>query len=190
MIGLLRHGEVVGGRCFRGSSDDPLTAEGLQQMWDAVETDCWDQVISSPLQRCHVFAQAYSQRVGVSCHHDARLTEVDFGDWEGRSAEQLMQTDGEALTRFWQDPLHNTPPGGEALDVFQTRVLQAWSDIVAEHNGQNILVVTHGGVIRTLLCHAHQQPISQLQSYDVGYGNLHCLLIDESGQINVDSQRS
>jgi alpha-ribazole phosphatase len=172
-IGLLRHGEVEGGSRFRGRTDDALTAIGLQQMCAATEDEHWDRLISSPLTRCAAFAREYAERHSIPCTFDARLMEIDFGSWEGCSAAELMKTDADALTRFWNDPLHNTPPGGEPLAQFQARVLDAWRDISADHARQRVLVVTHGGVIRVLLCHVSGQPLAQLQTFEVEHGGLY-----------------
>ncbi len=184
-FGLLRHGEVVGGSRFRGHSDDPLTPLGWQQMRNATTTGGWERVISSPLVRCAAFAQAYAQRSGVSYRCDARLMEIHFGAWEGCSAEALMQHDADALSRFWEDPLQHPPPGGEPLLAFQARVLAAWDEITAQYEGERTLILTHGGVIRVLLCHLHQRPLTQLQTFDVEHGSLHLVQIDRLGHASL-----
>jgi alpha-ribazole phosphatase len=181
-VGLLRHGEVKGGSRFRGSTDDPLTRAGFAQMQTATHHDAhWDRVISSPLARCAVFASAFARRQSLPCTLDPRLQEIHFGVWEGRAAAELMQTDAGALTRFWSDPLHNTPPDGEPLAHFQARVLDAWNDIVTAHAGQRILIVTHGGVIRVLICHVRQHPLAMLQTFEVKHGGLYCARIGDNG---------
>lgn len=186
-IGLLRHGEVEGGGRFRGHTDDPLTAAGLAQMHAAVtDGGDWDRVISSPSARCAAFAEEYARRYSTPLSFDARLMEIHFGDWEGRTAAELMTTDADALTRFWNDPFHNTPPGGEPLTQFQARVLDAWHDIFTEHPAQqHVLVVTHGGVIRVLLCQITGVSVAQLQEFSVGHGQLHDVRIDRDGSVRL-----
>ena len=180
-VELLRHGEVDGGSRFRGHTDDALTSIGLQQMRAATDGRHWDRVISSPLVRCAAFAKEYARRYSTPLSFDARLMEMHFGDWEGRTAAELMQTDANALTRFWNDPLHNTPPGGEPLVQFQTRVLDAWNDIVTEYPAQRVLIVTHGGVIRVLLCHVFEVPMSRWHEFEVPHGQLHRVRIYGDG---------
>ncbi len=51
-IDFLRHGEVAGGSYYRGSTNDPLTPKGWQQMNQAIANRQWDHIISSPLNRC------------------------------------------------------------------------------------------------------------------------------------------
>jgi alpha-ribazole phosphatase len=154
-------------------------------MRTAAEAVDWERLIASPLVRCAAFAQQYAEQFSVEYSCDARLMEINFGAWEGRTAEELMQSDGAALTRFWEDPLHNTPTGGEPLLQFQARVLAAWNEIAAKHDGQRTLIVTHGGVIRVLLCHLQQQPLTQLQTFDIGYGSIHPVQLDHLDNASI-----
>ena len=182
-VGLLRHGEVEGGSRFRGHTDDPLTATGLAQMHAAIaDSGNWDHVVSSPLVRCAAFAKEYARRYSTPLSFDARLMEMHFGDWEGRTAAELMQSDAGDLTRFWENPINNRPPSGEPLAQFQARVLDAWKDIVAGYARQRVLVVTHGGVIRMLLCHVLKQPLARLQAFEVRHGGLYGVRIDDDGE--------
>ncbi|MEW6678735.1 MAG: alpha-ribazole phosphatase family protein [Pseudomonadota bacterium] len=186
-VGLLRHGEVEGGSRFRGHTDDPLTATGLAHMHAAIaDSGNWEHVVSSPLARCAAFAKEYARRYSSQLSFDARMMEMHFGAWEDRTAAELMTTNADALTRFWNDPLHNTPPGGEPLSQFQARVLDAWKDIVAGHAGQRVLIVTHGGVIRVLLCQVTGVSVAQLQEFSIGHGQLHSMHIDRDGSVRLD----
>jgi len=105
-IALLRHGETQGGSQFRGTSDDPLTETGWEQMWAAVEQPDrawdWDGIIASPLARCADFARALSQQKDILLSLDSRLAELDFGAWEGQTAADLMATDAEANPADWK----------------------------------------------------------------------------------------
>lgn len=174
VIDLLRHGATEAGAVFCGKTDARLTAEGWQQLWQAVaETDPgWELIISSPLSRCRDFAHQLACRLKLPLRIEKDLQEMDFGAWEGRSAAELMETDAEALGRFWSDPLNNAPPQAESLADFQSRVLGAWQNILTDCSDQNLLLVTHGGVIRTLLCHIRNRPIEKLLEFEVKHGAL------------------
>ena len=172
MIDLLRHGEVEGGVCFRGSTDDPLSREGWRQMEAAVGAASWDSIISSPLRRCADFAQALAGRLNIQLYLARRLQELHFGLWEGQSAAELMRAQPEALGKFWQAPQANPPPGGESLAVFERRVLHAWRRITQTHRGRRILVITHGGVIRVILRHVRRLPPDALGGIAVPHASL------------------
>jgi broad specificity phosphatase PhoE len=174
-IHLLRHGEAQGGNRYRGVTDDPLTEKGWQQMWSAVEEGSWDRVITSPLSRCADFAKAFAESRSIPFEVVIDLHEVDFGDWDGRSAEDIWAEDAEALQRFWQDPITGTPLGGEPLGNFQKRVMLAWSDIISEYRGERLLIITHGGVIRVILCELQELPLERLLEIEVPHASLHCI---------------
>ena len=146
-VDFLRHGEVAGGSYYRGSTDDPLTEQGWKQMQEAVADQHWDQIISSPLQRCLAFAQQLNDQTNIPVVTKPNWQEICFGDWEGKTAEQINI---DQLTRFYQDPLNNTPKNAESLTLFLSRINLAWEDLLKNYTGKHILVITHAGVIRCL----------------------------------------
>src|SRR3989344_8486175 len=101
ILDLMRHGEPVGGRKYRGQLDDPLNEKGWAQMRRAVGDHCpWQAIISSPLSRCADFSRELAGRHGLPLEIDARLAELGFGDWEGRTAEELNAQEPGGLDRF------------------------------------------------------------------------------------------
>ena len=177
-LDLLRHGETELGGGLRGSLDDALTAKGWEQMHAAVVAGGpWDCLVSSPLQRCARFAEQLGARLGVPVHQDKDLQELHFGAWEGRSAAALMDTDAEALGRFWADPYSFTPPDGEPVLAFSRRVLAAVERLHVVYAGQRVLLVSHGGVMRLLLARARGLPREQLLNVEVGHGALFSLRV-------------
>jgi len=104
-LDLLRHGEPLGGRRYRGAIDDPLSERGWQQMRDATAMPAaWQGIISSPLTRCAAFATELADRLELPLSIDPRLQEVGFGSWEGQTGEQLRATDPQILQRFFATP--------------------------------------------------------------------------------------
>lgn len=181
---LLRHGETEQGGGLRGSLDDALTAQGWAQLRAAVQgAGPWDRLISSPLQRCARFAEELAVARALPLHYEPGLQELHFGDWEGRSAAALMETDAEALGRFWADPYAFTPPNGEPLLQFEARVLGALQRLGAAHSGECLLLVTHGGVMRLLLARARGLPRNELLQVNVGYAQRFRLGLAADGQL-------
>ena len=172
-LDLLRHGETELGGGFRGRLDDELTAQGWQQMRTGLgEARPWDALVSSPLRRCAAFAERLAADSGLPLHLEAGLRELDFGEWEGRSAATLMESDGDALARFWADPYAFHPPGGEPLPAFEARVDAALQRLYAAHAGQHLLLLTHGGVMRLLGARARGLAREQLLQVSVAHGEL------------------
>jgi len=152
LIDLLRHGEPVGGRKYRGRIDDPLSEKGWQQMRDVVGAHRpWQGIVSSTLVRCSAFANELATRLDIPLHKDSRLEELGFGEWEGHTAEELNGLNAGQVDRFLDDPVAHRPPGAEPLAEFRARVQSAWQEICERHTGQHVLVVAHAGVIRMIL---------------------------------------
>lgn len=150
ILDLLRHGETEQGG-LRGSLDDALTDKGWAQMRSAVAgAGPWQVLVSSPLQRCARFADELGARLNLPVQREAALQELHFGDWEGRSAAQIMEDQADALGQFWADPYAFTPPNGEPVAAFAERVLAAVERLACQHAGKRVLLVTHGGVMRLL----------------------------------------
>ncbi|MFL6655186.1 MAG: histidine phosphatase family protein [Sulfurifustis sp.] len=185
-IGLLRHGETEGGARYRGRTDDRLTETGWRQMRSAVaDTSGWEKVVTSSLARCAAFAQAYAIERRLPLRVDERLREIDFGDWEGRSAAEIMETSADALLNFWQDPWKYGPPAGEPLAQMSARVLAAWHDLIADTH--TTLVVGHGGPMRVILCHALGLPLAQLLHVEVAPATLHRVTVCADGTCLVEA---
>jgi probable phosphoglycerate mutase len=153
LIDLIRHGRPAGGSRYRGHGiDDPLSEEGWRQMWNAVgDAAPWDHVVSSPLQRCRAFAEALAERHGLPLTVEPRFREVGFGDWEGRTREELRRERPQEYAAFYRDPVGHRPPGAEPLAAFTGRVTEAYEGTVVELGVRHCLVVAHAGVIRALV---------------------------------------
>ena len=185
-IDLLRHGETTNHIHYCGSTDIPLSTNGWKQMWTVSKTlpPDWDHIITSPLTRCAAFAKIFSLHYVIPYTVDGRIKEIHFGDWENRSAAELMQVDSDALTRFWNNPIHNTPPNGEHLSGFKKRVLSAWHDITIQYAGSKTLLITHGGVIRTILCHVLHYPIERIFEFKIGHATIQRIQIKHTKSQN------
>jgi len=173
IIDLLRHGEVAAeGWAFRGSTDLPLSDTGWQQMRRVSESfERFDAIATSPLQRCRLFAEelAGRQKTGLSTLENMR--EMDFGAWENRSFDELETEYGALLHRFWQSPVGIQPPDGELFESFSQRVIAGWDSWTASDAGARRLLVAHGGVIRVLLAHVLDMPMSALWRLHLPYAS-------------------
>jgi len=173
-IELLRHGDT-GQKSYRGQTDDALTDAGWAQLRNTVAGRAWDVVVSSSLQRCAAFARELAATRGLPLRLDSRLVEYHFGDWQGVPIKTIHARDGAALGRFWADPVAHPPPGAEPFAAFHARLSAALDQIAVEHVGQRVLVVTHGGAIRLLRCHAEGRGYGDMAGIDVPHASLHAL---------------
>jgi alpha-ribazole phosphatase len=174
---LVRHGEPdesMHGRCY-GRLDVPLSAAGLRRAAAVGETLRSHEiaaVYTSPLQRALDTARAVASAHGLEAIPREALLELDFGELEGRSHEEIASEHPE-LYRFWmEDPSTVRFPGGEALSDLRARVLQEVAGIRERHVGQSVAVVAHGGVVRVVLAEALELPDTAFFRLDQPYGAL------------------
>lgn len=168
-LDFLRHGEPLGGRKYRGQTDDPLSEKGWAEMLAAVgQNRPWQAIVSSPLSRCRAFAEYMAGELAVPLELENRLKEVAFGEWEGRTPAELKAGNPDVLFNFKRNPIGARPAGAEDLDAFQTRVAQAFDAMAEAYRGQHILVVAHAGVIRMAICHVLGIPVANAYRLQVG----------------------
>ncbi|WP_201316172.1 histidine phosphatase family protein [Dyella sp. EPa41] len=173
-IDLLRHGDT-GERSYRGQLDDALSPLGWTQLRAAIFGRVWDAIVTSPLRRCSAFASDLASARHVPVRVDPRLAEYHFGDWQGVPIEALAKDQGDALARFWADPVSNPPPGAEPFAAFRQRLCAALDDVAVEAVSQRVLVVTHGGAIRLLRCEVEGRDFADMAGIDVPHASLHTL---------------
>ena len=162
IIDLIRHGEPEGGRAYRGHSvDDPLSDRGWQQMWSAVGNLCpWQQIVTSPMQRCQAFATELADRYHLPVSIESDFREVGFGRWEGMSPDEVKAHYPQEYTDFYHDPVNRRPLDAEPLDDFIRRVHNAYQHAVQQYHGLHLLIVAHAGVNRAILAQAlHCAPV-------------------------------
>jgi alpha-ribazole phosphatase/probable phosphoglycerate mutase len=184
-VDIIRHGEPVGGKKYRGQIDDPLSEKGWRQMWDAVgEHRPWQQIVSSSLSRCSAFAEALAQRHQLPLKIDERFKEVGFGQWEGRERNDIRANDAELLRRFKFDPVQNRPQGAEPLIDFKQRVSLAWNDMLDEFPDSHLLLVAHAGIVRMAMHLALDIPLAAIYRIDVENASITRLRVEatEHGQ--------
>ncbi|MFT5052311.1 MAG: alpha-ribazole phosphatase [Chlamydiales bacterium] len=166
-IHILRHGSVeeLERRAVRGQLDHPLSAHGLAQSERLVE---WfarlelapDRIISSDLQRCSVLGDQLSARLGTPLELAADLREQHMGTWQGQTWKEITEWDAARVTAYWDNYVETTPPEGESMRDLATRVTHWWESVLTDSHGKTVLIVTHVGVIRVLLCRLMGIPTS------------------------------
>lgn len=153
---LLRHGqtELSVERRYSGRGNPTLTDLGQRQAAAAAqylaERGDIAAVVSSPLQRASVTAEAVAKALGLDVTIDADLIETDFGKWEGLTFREAAERDPDLHSRWLRDT-SLAPPDGESFDEVAHRVRRARNRIIAEHGDATVLVVSHVTPIKTVL---------------------------------------
>jgi broad specificity phosphatase PhoE len=103
---------------------------------------------------------------------DERLREIDFGELEGRTYEEIERERPELYRHWMETPTRVRFPGGESYGELRARVASCVDDAVAANAGAVIAVVAHGGVVRAALADALGLPDERAFALDVGYGRV------------------
>ena len=166
----MRHGETDWNRDRRVMSHLPigLNAKGIAQcqaLAQALRSAGIRRIVSSPLARARESADIVAGEIGVPVEDDPGLSEVNFGAWAGHGYDDLVgRPDFEA---YAQDPVETPPPGGEALAAVQQRGLEALRRAFDGDAGGRVLVVSHGDMIRSLLCHLLAVDLAEYRRFTV-----------------------
>jgi alpha-ribazole phosphatase len=152
---FIRHAETDLAGTFCGHSDPPLNMRGraqLSELLRALSAESIDEVYASDLQRTRETAEAIAEARAIECHLRPALREISFGQWEGLNWREVEQRHT-AYSQRWIAEYPNLPaPDGESISDFERRVLAEVELLTMKAEANDIAVVTHAGVLRTVLC--------------------------------------
>jgi probable phosphoglycerate mutase len=148
---LARHGETDWNRDgrFQGHADPPLNDRGREQarsLAEALAEQPVEAIYSSDLRRAHETAQIVAERKGMDVVVDPELRERDVGEWSGLTFPEIEERFPDELRRFREEGASI----GESRDALAERVVAAIRRIADAHPHGHVLVVTHGGALRSL----------------------------------------
>ncbi|MBF2000490.1 MAG: histidine phosphatase family protein [Synechococcales cyanobacterium M58_A2018_015] len=156
-IHFLRHGETTfsqtGGYC--GILDPDLTEAGYemaQAFAAAYKTVPWQAVYASPMKRTIATARPLCDAVGLEMQLRDGLKEIHYGEWEGKTQEEVKAQFTDDYVRWLTEPAWNPPTGGETAVQLASRASLVIAEIEQMYPDGNVLVVSHKATIRVLLC--------------------------------------
>jgi alpha-ribazole phosphatase len=176
-IYLLRHGAIQSpgeGRRYIGWQDHALSDAGRRQAhaWsDYFSNMPLDRIYGSDLVRCLETARIIAARCFLEPQALPELREISLGQWEGRRFDAVRAADPFEFQRRGEKIADHRPPGGESFTDLQRRVWPVFKSLASGAH-QAILLVTHAGVIRVLLCRLLGMPLENLFRIKIGYGTL------------------
>lgn len=154
---FIRHGETIysqtGGYC--GTLDPDLTPAGHEMaalFAEAFHTIPWEAVYVSPMKRTIATATPLCNATGMEMQLRDGLREMNFGEWEGKSQEEIKQLYLEDYVHWMTEPSWNPPTGGETAVEVVSRASLVIAEIKEKFPAGNVLVVSHKTTIRTILC--------------------------------------
>lgn len=151
---LMRHPQTTANLqgLIYGKKDYPYTALGLEQLSVAVENSLLfpiEKIFSSPIERAATLAKAAASRHKLEISYDERLEEMNQGVLEGLTERESQVRYPEVYERLMSGDMSVGPPEGESYNDFRDRVHEMIEELLKKDG--NILVVSHGGVIRTMI---------------------------------------
>lgn len=182
-IFALRHGQTAWNAQARiqGQLDLPLNDTGRWQAARAAQAlagEALAAIYSSDLQRALATAQALVGSTGAPIVTDVRLRERAFGRFEGRTYAEVQRDWPDEAQRWQRREPGFGPGGGEALEPFYQRCVDAVCERAAGHAGQTIAIVAHGGVLDCLYRAATAQGLSAPRSWQLGNATINRLLFN------------
>ncbi|MDK7375923.1 histidine phosphatase family protein [Weeksella virosa] len=182
-IHFLRHTPVHNpeNRCY-GKSDISLPDNYLEHFGRIkLDTD-YDCVFSSPSERCTKIAEYFGLKYTI----DQRITELNFGDWEGKKWIEIPQNE---IDPWYEDFVYYPTKNGESLYDLRLRVKE-FIRTVKEEKHTKVLVITHAGVIRSAIQLVLDFPMKNFFLVDCQFGKKTIIAYQESGAkligINLD----
>ena len=155
-FGLLRHARTVWNqeKRIQGQKDSPITPEGRKQAAGCgkiLKSISWHRILSSDTGRALETANIINNYLQVSILQDSRLREQDWGLWTGKTLGSISGKSSQGLAPQGGIGWRFCPPGGEDRFAVWQRSQQALKETAKKWPGANILVVTHEGVIKSLV---------------------------------------
>lgn len=159
-------------RRYVGTTDLHLTEYGkaaVAALKDAMPDLSAARIFCSPMTRTRETCAILFPDAEVT--FEPELREVDFGRWENLSFDEVADRDA-AMIQQWADDDENFGfPEGDSLRAFRTRVCRCLNTLLAEST-TDIVIVAHGGVIRTGICHLLGLPLTDYLMFDVSPASL------------------
>ncbi|MDJ0662250.1 MAG: histidine phosphatase family protein [Crocosphaera sp.] len=154
---FLRHGETTSSQTgtYCGRLDIELTPCGIEMAKDFAQTYehiPWKAVYASPLKRAISTAKPLCDRLGIKMELRNGLKEIYYGDWEGKTPDQVNKEFHDDYVRWLADPGWNSPNGGEKGIDIARRSSEVLEEIENTHKTGNVLVVSHKATTRIMLC--------------------------------------
>jgi broad specificity phosphatase PhoE len=174
-IFFVRHGETTWNQQKRvmGRREIPLNRVGVaqaKQIARLIPEIGVSAIYTSPLARAMETARILAKPANLPVKIDAGLTELAFGRWEGRLFRDIRKD--EVYRRFVAMPLQSAVPGGETIVEVQNRGLKAIKNALGEFPDARILFVSHGDVIRAVLCRFLGLPLQEYRRLRIDVGSL------------------
>ena len=166
---LIRHGQTNWNeeRRAQGQSDSKLTKIGKEQavaLGKKIKQIKFDKIFCSSSLRTRQTAELVFPKTELNIEYLDSLREIFLGSWEGKLYKDIEVENPESHNHFWKEPHLFKLTGAENFYQLQKRAIKVVDSIVEEFESKKVVIVSHGALIKALLCFAERKPIKELWS--------------------------
>ena len=196
---LVRHGRTEWNRedRFRGRADISLDELGIEQAQATAERIASGWPVSviyySPLKRARMTAEITGKQTGHEAIPLQGIIDMDFGLWQGLSRKEAQEQDKDLYLLWQHQPERVRFPGGESLDEVRERAGKAVDELVRQHGGQTIVLVSHRVVCMLLIMYIMDietshfwqigQDVCAINLFQVRDGVAYALMLNDTGHL-------
>lgn len=190
-IHLFRHGQTDWNaeRRVQGQSESRLTELGIEQakaLRSRIEHLPFDHVFCSSSLRTRQTAEHAFAHWSHTINYMDSFREIDLGPWEGKLYAEIEVEQPDSYRHFWEAPHLFQVTGAETFAQLQQRGLSALLQIKSELKDGHIAIVSHGALIKSLLCHFQNQPLSKLWAPPAMHNCAHSIVkLQEDGTAQI-----
>ena len=165
---IVRHGVTNFNKLgkYQGQYDTALQPKGIEQAEATAKATAarykLDAVYSSDLSRAIRTAEPFAKQFGLEVQTDPAFRELDVGEWTHQLASDIEKKYPELMVSYKNSLGEFRFPGGESFEDAASRSSSALERIAKAHDGKTVLIVSHGGTIRAMICSLLGYPIKEL----------------------------
>lgn len=182
-IYLTRHGQTEWNleKRLQGRGNSPLTTFGIErakELFNRVSDIKIDKIYTSPIERAYKTAEILKGNREIPLIADDGLMEMNFGDFEGRIMEEIMEENPEwDMHLIMQGNTEMRAPNGETLNEVRERVKLAMDKIILENSDKDVLIVAHGITLKALMYYFKDEEVN---SEVMGQATLTKIVVDKN----------
>jgi broad specificity phosphatase PhoE len=174
---LARHGKTKANleNRFAGRSNEPLHRDGEAQLAEvaaSLKEQDLTAIYAGPLPRTAQSAEIFSSATGAPVQYREAFNEIDLPHWDGLTKQEITDRFGSEYPTWLNAPQDFAVAGCETLAQVQKRAVAEIERLFAEHQEQTVLVISHLIVVRCLVLHYRQQPISEFRGIKIDNASL------------------
>ena len=179
---LIRHGQTNWNeeRRAQGQSESKLTKKGKEQalaLKEKISHITFDQIFCSSSLRTRQTAELIFPNQALNIEYLDSLKEIFLGSWEGRLYKDIEVANPESHNHFWEEPHLFDLRGAETFYQLQERAVSTVQKIAKNSTSKKVVIVSHGALIKSLLCDAERKPIKELWSPPRMHNCAHSIIV-------------